>query len=246
MVLLRERSERTRMMDPDERSWVVVSRCARFLKKRLASIQLWLSAMRAVPPWNRGLGPVRGRFLVTGASGVGKSTVAAVLSTCGYHAIDADERLAYAVSRADGSKVDLLHHANRDWFNECSWIWDQQKMEKLLNDSGDQALFICGNADNEAEFHVFFDAIFWLYVSESTLRRRLLKRSKKDPTRHPGYISKALLENRNMKRKAQDDPYWIAVDSEQGLSETVRSILSWSAQRGGPGDPRTPRNYKTV
>ena len=234
------------MMDPEKGSWVVVSRCARFLRTRLASIHLWFSAMRAVPPWNRGLGPARGRFLVTGASGVGKSTVAAVLSTRGYHAIDADASLAYAVARADGSRVDLLQHASRDWFNECSWIWDQQEMEKLLNDPGGQALFFCGHADNAAEFYIFFDAVFFLYVSESTLRRRLLNRSKKDPTRHLGYITKALLENLNMKRKAQDDPSWIAVDSERGLSETVRSILSWSAQKSGPGDSRTSRNYKTV
>lgn len=93
------------------------------------------------------------RILVTGMSGVGKSTVLSALSGHGYTVVDTD----YG-----------------DW-KTPDGLWDETRMADLLADLED--VVVSGAVDNQGRFYDRFDEVILLSVPESVLWDRIRSRS---------------------------------------------------------------------
>lgn len=121
----------------------------------------------------------KGRILVTGASGTGKSTLCRFFREQGVHAVDGDE------VRGLGRPVDLegrpLRRISKEqWRRIQDWrfFWDERALRRFLARSENVVLF--GAADNVFDLDLahLFDRRVFLRASWPVIRGRL-----NDPTR---------------------------------------------------------------
>src|SRR5579885_3010060 len=103
------------------------------------------------------------RVLVTGMSGVGKSTVLAALASRGLRVVDTDDA-GWCV-----------------WSDEeYGWIWDEERIAMLLDTAGDVPLFVSGCVSNQGVFYDRFDAVVLLSVPLEVALDRIASRSTND------------------------------------------------------------------
>jgi hypothetical protein len=112
--------------------------------------------------------------LITGVSGAGKSTIAAVLARRGLASIDADGDpwLARSVD-PDGNVVEDLSVPDFAWLARHSWAWDPARLDELIRAAGPATLYVCGGAENELELADRLTQVFLLELDEPTMLARL-------------------------------------------------------------------------
>lgn len=99
------------------------------------------------------------RILLTGMSGVGKSTVAERLSELGYKAVETDY--------GDFSVVDEHGYQH----------WDVDRVRELLATEDADVLFVVGSDDAQVLFYPDFDQIVLLRAPRDVMVERLASRS---------------------------------------------------------------------
>jgi dephospho-CoA kinase len=100
--------------------------------------------------------------LVTGMSGAGKSAALAELERRGHRVVDTDY----------GGWTEGEPGAER--------LWDEDRMEALLDEHDEGALFISGTADNQGTFYPRFDAVVLLSAPAEVILERIGKRESND------------------------------------------------------------------
>lgn len=113
------------------------------------------------------------RVLITGLSGVGKSTVIDDLAARGYRAVDLDQP-GWSITGADGD-----------------WVWDLDRVRELL-DSDDELIFVSGTSANQGQLRSRFDLVVLLSVPVEVMRQRLLTRTTNDFGKAPDELAAAL------------------------------------------------------
>lgn len=98
------------------------------------------------------------RVLLTGMSGVGKSTIIRELVERGFRAVDADD--GWVVPMPDGTQR-----------------WDVPAVTRLLDEGAEPALFFAGCEDNMVELLPRFDCIILLSAPEHVMAQRLASRA---------------------------------------------------------------------
>jgi AAA domain len=118
---------------------------------------------------------------ITGCSGAGKTTIAAVLARRGLASIDADgdPLLARSVDAA-GNVVDEPEAPDLAWLSRHSWAWDPARLDELIQAAAPATLYVCGGAANELELADRFTQVFLLEIDEPTMLARLDARQDND------------------------------------------------------------------
>lgn len=113
------------------------------------------------------------RILLTGMSGVGKSTVISQLEAKGYKAIDVDD-LAWSewADSVDGEGPSPLHQGK-------DWVWREGRIQSLLATEDVDVLIVSGCASNQARFHEQFDYIVLLSAPAAVMVERLTDRERR-------------------------------------------------------------------
>ena len=96
--------------------------------------------------------------LVTGISGTGKSAALAELARRGHRVVDTDY----------GGWTEGEAGAER--------LWDEDRMNALLDEHEEGVLFISGTADNQGAFYRRFDAVVLLSAPLDVILERIAKR----------------------------------------------------------------------
>ncbi|WP_083420297.1 AAA family ATPase [Mycolicibacterium llatzerense] len=96
--------------------------------------------------------------LVTGMSGVGKSTALAALAQRGYATVDTN----------DGPWIEVT---------DGEPLWQEPLIDELLNQRRDRPLFVQGTVANQWRFYDRFDAIVLLTAPTDVLLDRLQRRT---------------------------------------------------------------------
>ena len=99
------------------------------------------------------------RVLVTGMSGVGKSTALSHLERLGYRVVDTDWPGWAEEVAADGGRTEQL--------------WLEEPMTALLSEPMDQHLFVSGCVANQVSFYDRFDSIFLLTAPLDVMLERI-------------------------------------------------------------------------
>lgn len=107
-------------------------------------------------------------YLIEGVSGTGKTTVCHELKKRGYHALNADNELAYQGDPITGEPLSGHSHKHH--------IWNVNMVRALVADKSHAASFFCGGSRNFSSFIDLFDRVFVLEVDPKTLNRRLAER----------------------------------------------------------------------
>ncbi len=110
------------------------------------------------------------RILLTGMSGVGKSTVISQLEAKGYKAIDVDD-LAWSewADSVDGEGPSPLHQGK-------DWVWREGRIQSLATEDVD-VLIVSGCASNQARFHEQFDYIVLLSAPAAVMVERGIEKA---------------------------------------------------------------------
>jgi adenylate kinase family enzyme len=183
---------------------------------------------------------------ITGCSGAGKSTIAAVLTRRGLAAIDADDDplLARSVDAAGNVVEEREEPEEPDfaWLSRHSWAWDPGRLDDLIRAAAPATLYVCGGADNELQLADRFTQVFLLEIDEPTMLARIDARRNNDwgrigDTRE--YLRRKLPELQDRLRASGAIP----IDARHPLDQVVDAILSHPLATGhrqpGPPAPAT-------
>jgi hypothetical protein len=177
--------------------------------------------------------------LITGCSGAGKTTIAAVLAHRGLVSVDADDDplLARSVDAAGNVVEEEPDEPDFAWLSRHSWAWDPARLDMVIHAAAPATLYVCGGAANELELADRFTRVFLLEIDEPTMLARVDARPNNDwgrigDTREylrgflPGYQARLRAFGA------------IPVDARQPLNEVVDAILSQTPARSVPGQTR--------
>jgi adenylate kinase family enzyme len=187
---------------------------------------------------------------ITGCSGAGKSTIAAVLARRGRASIDADDDplLARSVDAA-GKVVEELEEPDFAWLSRHSWAWNPARLDELIRAAAPATLYVCGGAANELQLADRFTQVFLLEIDEPTMLARIDARQDNDwgrigDTRE--YLRRKLPELQDRLRASGAIP----IDARQPLDQVADAILSHtlasstgdraSKPSNQPGSPARP------
>ncbi len=109
-------------------------------------------------------------ILITGMSGTGKSAALAELARRGHRVVDTDHGdWIEDVKLPDGSMEPL---------------WNEERIDALLNGHSDGALFVVGTVANQGTFYPRFDAVVLLSAPLDVILERVASRD--EPVRPDG------------------------------------------------------------
>jgi len=131
-------------------------------------------AWSAAPVWQ---GESVHRFLVTGVSGAGKSTIARQLHAWGHHALSADaDPVPCGWYDTQRRRVTRPAHPDAAWLAAHQWWWDPGRLDEIIAEAdqvGAASLWLCGQAGNALELAGRFDAVFLLEIDQRTMAARM-------------------------------------------------------------------------
>jgi dephospho-CoA kinase len=126
------------------------------------------------------------RVLVTGVSGVGKSTTVAELARRGLKAVDLDDAAwSEWVDSPDGDGPSPLHPGQ-------DWLWRADRVARLLATEDADVLVVGGCAPNLATFRTEFDVIVLLSAPAAIMAERLGGRPGSAYGAHPEELARSL------------------------------------------------------
>ena len=169
-----------------------------------------------------------GAVLITGCSGAGKSTIAAVLARRGLASIDSDEDpvLARWVDRTGAVVAEEPAEPDLAWLARHSWVWDPARLDELIRAAAPATLCVCGGAANELELADRFTHVFLLEIDEPTMLERLYERRDYHDWGRIGdtreYLRRFLPGYQDRLRASGAIP----IDARQPLDHVVDAILS--------------------
>lgn len=161
------------------------------------------------------------RILLTGLSGVGKSTVIDELAARGYKAIDADSdafsmwvEVSDPLREAAGSPVE----AGRDW------VWREDRIAHLLATEDTDVLFVSGCAANMGPFLPQFDSVILLSAPSDVIIERLRTRTSNAYGKHPDEVTRVLSLKESVEPLLRSKASY-EIDTTAPLDTVVTSVL---------------------
>jgi thymidylate kinase len=166
--------------------------------------------------------------LITGCSGAGKSTIAAVLARRGLAAFDSDDDpvLARFVDAVGNVVEEEPAAPDLAWLSRHNWAWDPGRLDELIRAAAPATLYVCGGAANELELADRFTHMFLLEIDEPTMLARLDTRRDYHDWGHIGDTREHLrrfLPGYQARLRAFGT---IPIDARQALDQVVDAILS--------------------
>lgn len=160
------------------------------------------------------------RVLLTGMSGVGKSTVIRELVTRGFKAVDldCDEYSEWVHVPPDSVIPGTPVEPHRDW------VWREDRVGQLLSLEEGNVLFVSGCASNMKKFRAQFDAVILLSAPADLIVQRLAQRQGNAYGKRPEEVARVLDLIQTVEpllRKSADHE----IDSSQSLDEVVAEVL---------------------
>lgn len=130
------------------------------------------------------------RVLITGMSGVGKSTVVDELVRRGHPAHDLDvprwSEYAYPDTKHGGPPDGRGPHLD--------WLWREDRVGRLLATETDDVLFVAGCAANQGEFRSRLDHVVLLSAPVPVMIQRIATRTTNPFGKAPGELAKILAD----------------------------------------------------
>jgi shikimate kinase len=160
------------------------------------------------------------RILLTGISGVGKSTLTDELVARGYNAIDADtaEWCEWVEVTDNPEAYGPSVEPDRDW------VWREDRIQALLDSEDTAVLFLSGCAQNMRRFLPQFDHVVLLSTPAHLIAERLSSRTNNPYGKHPDDAARVL----GLKQTIEPLLRGIAgheIDTSAPLDEVVAMLL---------------------
>ncbi|HEY8968688.1 MAG TPA: AAA family ATPase [Puia sp.] len=169
-------------------------------------------------------------ILITGMSGVGKTTTILELQVMGYKTadLDCDPYSVWVDAESDPEHADNEVKPGKDW------VWDEPRIRELLAMQEDELLFVSGCASNMSKFYSNFASIILLTAPEPVIIQRLASRQAGTYGHSPQEMARVLRLKQTiepMLRRAAD----LEIDTSTSVQSTIALILR---HIGGSTSPR--------
>jgi shikimate kinase len=160
------------------------------------------------------------RVLLTGISGVGKSTLVAELAARGHRAVDLDTpEFSHWVEVAAGDATPGTPvEPGRDW------MWREDRVEGLLSVDEGGVLYVSGCAANMGRFMGRFDEVILLSAGPDVITHRLATRTTNSYGRNPAELARVLDQRTSVEpllRRAADRE----IDTGRPLEEVLAAVI---------------------
>jgi shikimate kinase len=140
---------------------------------------------------------------VTGMSGTGKSSAVAELGRRGHRVVDLDS--------TEWS----------EWFPEDDeWRWREDRVARLLAETGAGTLYVCGCQSNQGAFYDRFDAVVLLSAPADVLLARIARRTTNDFGKTPAERRRILADVRDVEPRLRATCTH-EIDARRPLAEVV-------------------------
>ncbi len=122
------------------------------------------------------------KILITGVSGVGKTSVGEHLRKLSYESTDIEniDGMFEMVHKGTKEIFDGYDNANSEHIKNAEWICDTDKLKLFLESQKSETAFYSGIASNMDDILPFFDKVIVLSPSPRTLNERLNNREGTD------------------------------------------------------------------
>lgn len=157
------------------------------------------------------------RILITGLSGVGKSSVIASLSALGYKAVDTDRGGYFELVVADDA-------TRRKFGGETEWRWREDRLTALLDTEDADVLFVCGTSSDQPRFYPRFDRIILLTAPREVMAGRMRTRTNNPYGHDPADIARQL-ELRAIVEPLLRQGAHVTIDTTPPLDDVVAEVL---------------------
>ena len=177
---------------------------------------------RQRPGFFEGYGDAVKRVLLTGMSGVGKSTVIEELAARGYRAVDTDYGgLSQLVNVPDDQLTGL--GPGQDW------VWREDRIQDLLSADDADALFLGGCPPNQGKFYPQFDHVVLLTAPTHVIVERLGTRATNPYGKRPEEVAR-VLELRQTVEPVLRRGAGHVIDTSVPLAQVVAKVLRLAGQ----------------
>jgi shikimate kinase len=157
------------------------------------------------------------RALLTGMSGVGKSSVIEALAVRGYKAVDTDYNgYSELVTVPDDEATGL--DAGQDW------VWREDRIQELLSCEDAEVLFVSGTSPNQGRFYPQFDRVILLTAPAEVIVERLATRTNNPYGKRPEEVARVLDLIETIEPLLRRDASHV-VDTSVPLDQVVATIL---------------------
>ena len=146
------------------------------------------------------------RVLLTGMSGTGKSTVIGHLAARGYKAIDTDLN-------------------GLSWWTGTEWLWNEERIQRLLANEDAGALFLSGCVRNQVTFYSQFDHVILLSAPVPVMVERLANRTTNDYGKSPNELAEVLEFQQTVESLLRMGAS-LEVETSVPLDEVIATILA--------------------
>jgi dephospho-CoA kinase len=155
------------------------------------------------------------RVLLTGMSGVGKSTLIRRLASLGYRAVDIDDPAWSEYRSVPGPRGGPA---------EPEWVWREGRVRDLLTKEDGDLLFVSGCASNQGQFYELFDHVVLLSAPVEVMLERLATRTTNSFGKSPEERAKILDDLAKveplLRRRATAE-----IDTRAPLDDVVAAVL---------------------
>lgn len=158
------------------------------------------------------------RILVTGMSGVGKSTVINTLVDRGYQAVDLDHPDWSEWTESSDGEGPTPSRPGQDW------TWREDRVRELLKTDESEVLFVAGCAANMSAFRTEFDTIVLLSAPPAIMVERLANRLTSEYGHVPGEINQSLKFKETVEPKLRSMAQY-ELDTTAPVDDVVAAIL---------------------
>ena len=165
------------------------------------------------------------RVLLTGISGTGKSAAIVELVARGYNAVDLDSN-----EYSEWVDVEELENGNDDdeygspVESNRDWVWQEDRIQELLNKEDAGILFLSGCAANMGKFLPQFDHVVLFSAPKEVIAERLRTRTNNLYGKHPQETARVLDQIESvepMLRKIAGHE----IDTSASLDRVVSTVL---------------------
>jgi dephospho-CoA kinase len=160
------------------------------------------------------------RVLITGISGVGKSTVTEALAARGYKSVDADtdEFSQWVTVEDDAGIPGTPVEVDRDW------MWREDRIDALLSNEDAGVLFVSGCAANMGRFVPRFDHVVLLSAPAEVIVERLGTRTNNPYGKRPDEVAR-VLDLRDSVEPVLRNIAEHEIDTSASLDDIVTTLL---------------------
>lgn len=167
------------------------------------------------------------RILITGVSGVGKTTVGKYLRELGFESTDIENingmfEMVYKGTREVFSDYD---NANPEHIKNAEWICNADKLKTFLKSQKSSSAFYSGIASNMDDIIPLFNKVLVLKPDHKTLNERLKNREGTDDIGNNQEGRDIVLGWKDWWEKEMEKKGAILVDANSSLKEISEEIL---------------------